>query len=86
MTQKILACRPVDMTSIPPSLMADLPVYGEGAQQSICAQCRYPIMLGPRQALAYDLTPDEYLVLCLECATLMAVAHGHVQTAHLGGP
>lgn len=81
---KILACRPQDMSALPPSLVAALPPYGEGTQDGICSKCDCAVTLGPRQALAYDLDQD-YMVCCLPCAVLITIAAENVNVRNFGG-
>jgi hypothetical protein len=88
MTVKILGCRPKDLSLLPPDVVALMPEYGEGTQEAACCKCGCDIVLGPRQALAYDLTPDEYLVCCIVCSTIISIMYspdGNIGVQHLGG-
>lgn len=87
---KILACRPVDCSAYPQSVQERFAAdpYGPGAQETTCRKCSCAVILGPRQAIAYDLDPDEYYVACLRCGTILALLYGEgdeVDVRHLGG-
>lgn len=85
---KILACRPKDPSSLPPEVAARLTPYGDGCQDANCAKCGTEVVLGPRQALAYDMAPEQFMVCCMICATLLTIMHeegGSVPFQNLGG-
>jgi hypothetical protein len=86
---KLLACRPKDLSEYPPELVAKLPVYDEGTQDAECTKCGCGVTLGPRQALAYDMAPDDYMLCCMVCATMIAILYGDnsndIDIEHLGG-
>lgn len=85
---KLLGCRPKDTSSIPAEIVAKWPEYGDGCMDDACTKCGCEVVLGPRQAIAYDMAPEEYTVLCLVCATLAAILYGdggEIDINHLGG-
>lgn len=85
---KILGCRPKDTSGLPAEVIEKWPEYGEGCQDGKCSRCDQDVVLGPRQALAYDMAPQEYLICCLVCATIIAIMHnesGDIPVRHLGG-
>lgn len=85
---KLLACRPKDPSDLPASVVAKWAEYGGGCMDSTCTKCGRDIVLGPRQALAYDREHQEYLVCCLICATIISIMYGDggaIDINHLGG-
>lgn len=85
---KLLGCRPKDTSSLPDEIVEKWAEYGDGCQEATCAKCDCAVILGPSQALAYDMAPQEWMICCLICATLVAVLYsngGEIDIDHLAG-
>ena len=59
---RVLACRPVDRTKMPPG-SPPLPDY-EGDVEDACQECGERVLVGPRQQAVRELFPD-FRVLCM---------------------
>lgn len=80
----IMACRPADVSQKPARLqqiyakLARSAPLGPGWREDTCRICTGVVHMGPRQRAQWEVNPDSFVVLCLECAVSVQ--------RELGGP
>lgn len=79
-----LACVPVD-TSILPDLGVSLPPVTDLYVQEICEACDLSVWVGPRQAIARELSSIRVLTLCYFCAARLYRESAGAALVDLGG-
>lgn len=88
---KILACRPASTAGMPQEVqeafaqMQILAPIGPGWTEEVCQACGCLIHMGPRQHEAYDVSPEEYLMVCMLCAVTSGKMFSTTTITHLGG-